>query len=677
VAEDSLTLAINVMHRNSRWSHSSSGLKIVPVMTAKETFSTGDAMRDIYTHGIITSDFVLVSGDLVSNIRIDEVVRAHKERRKTNKDAIMTMVVKESGATHRTRSKGDPAVFVLDPDTSECLHYEPVTGYPPKSIAKIPRSVLEGHPNIEIRNDLIDCSIDVCALEVPSLFQDNFDYGDIRRDFVHGVLTSDLLMKSIYCYVAKEGYASRVQDTRSYDAVSKDILARWTFPLVPDDNYPGGHAYDHLRGNKYVPKDNSVVLSRTCKIGNNTLIGPSTRIHDEVQVVASTIGARCSIGAATVLRNVYIFDDVTIGTNCVLESCIVGTGVRIGEGSRIARGSLIADGVKLGPGTALKSFDRISKRKQKSNSTTDGGVTEEDESDDGDADSELEEAEQDQPSLSQSLGPNSDAFVWPRRSAQKCDEGVYENEVESFNNRRLMRLGDDFADLVPSDPGSITSDDEKADESDDDSFSQNGSVSSSVTSALSASNAAAAAVDASEQEFQTEVRLSLERAFSEGHSLENASVELKTLRMASNVPLRRVREAVVAGIVEKIPLVEGTVPQRVEIKKWVDRWGELINLIGGVDGVETVSILQYHCAGSTRFHLFGQMLAALYQNDIVEEEDIRNWHARPEAKGEDVRNSHLLENLRKTWIVGARMIHQLNEQDSDEDSDEDAQSSED
>ena len=64
-----------------------------------------------------------------------------------------------------SRSKGDSAVFVLDQDTSECLHYESVTGYPPKSIAKIPRGVLESHPNIDIRNDLIDCSIDVCALE--------------------------------------------------------------------------------------------------------------------------------------------------------------------------------------------------------------------------------------------------------------------------------------------------------------------------------------------------------------------------------------------------------------------------------------------------------------------------------------------------------------------------------
>ena len=61
---------------------------------------------------------------------------------------------------------------------------------------------------------------DQWTLQVPSLFQDNFDYGDIRRDFVHGILTSDLLMKSIYCYVAKEGYAARVQDTRSYDAIT-------------------------------------------------------------------------------------------------------------------------------------------------------------------------------------------------------------------------------------------------------------------------------------------------------------------------------------------------------------------------------------------------------------------------------------------------------------------------
>jgi len=95
-----------LFYRESKWSKPGSGLKIVPIVTAKQTFTPGDALRDIYTHGIITNDFVLVTGDLVSNIRIDEVVRVHKERRKVDRDAIMTMVVKESGAVHRTRSVG-------------------------------------------------------------------------------------------------------------------------------------------------------------------------------------------------------------------------------------------------------------------------------------------------------------------------------------------------------------------------------------------------------------------------------------------------------------------------------------------------------------------------------------------------------------------------------------------
>ena len=98
-----------------------------------------------------------------------------------------------------------------------------------------------------------------------------------------------------------------------------------------------------------------------------------------------------------------------------------------------------------------------------------------------------------------------------------------------------------------------------------------------------------------ELEFKVEVTQSLERAFEEGHSVDNAAVELKTLRMASNVPLIRVREVIVAALVGRIRVVdpeEGPAKQKAEVEKVVERWGELVNKIGGVDGVETISILQ-------------------------------------------------------------------------------------
>ena len=58
---------------------------------------------------------------------------------------------------------------------------------------------------------------------------------------------------------------------------------------------------------------------------------------------------------------------------------------------------------------------------------------------------------------------------------------------------------------------------------------------------------------------------------------------------------------------------------------------------------------------------------ALYQNDIVEEEDIRNWHAQPEANGEGVKDQTLLENLQTIHNVGALMIHEFDEQESEDD----------
>jgi hypothetical protein len=64
------------------------------------------------------------------------------------------------------RARGESSMFVINPQTSECLHYESITGYPSTKVAEIPREILTEHTEVEIRNDLIDCAIDVCSVEV-------------------------------------------------------------------------------------------------------------------------------------------------------------------------------------------------------------------------------------------------------------------------------------------------------------------------------------------------------------------------------------------------------------------------------------------------------------------------------------------------------------------------------
>jgi translation initiation factor eIF-2B subunit epsilon len=141
-------------------------------------------------------------------------------------------------------------------------------------------------------------------------------------------------------------------------------------------------------------------------------------------------------------------------------------------------------------------------------------------------------------------------------------------------------------DLHLSDSGSISSSEDDGETSEDEGDTHEQAQSGSV----------AIVTSIAEVEFRHEVNQSLERAFTEGHSVDNAAVELKTLRMASNVPLRWVREAVVRAIVERIRIVDsGVVAQRKETATVIGRWGGLIDKIGGVNAVETITVLQVMC----------------------------------------------------------------------------------
>lgn len=202
-----------------------------------------------------------------------------------------------------------------------------------------------------------------------------------------------------------------------------------------------------------------------------------------------------------------------------------------------------------------------------------------------------------------SLGKDSNAIVWPRGPPDEEDD---EEGPENFNNYRYMRIGTfsssckskTYTHLFGSqgdNPRDLDISDEEESSSDTSSLSEDHmhTDAESISGISDISTTPVSLGLMADAEFRTEVTQSLERAFAEGHSVDNAAVELKTLRMASNVPLIRVKEAVITAIVEKIPMVEGdAASQRMEISRVIGRWGELINRIGGVDPVETISILQ-------------------------------------------------------------------------------------
>ena len=79
---------------------------------------------------------------------------------------------------------------------------------------------------------------------------------NIQQDFISGVLSEEELGNKLYVHELQRGFASRVHNMRSYDAISRAVLQRWTFPFVLDTNLLQLHgkpsSYSYQRQNTYL-----------------------------------------------------------------------------------------------------------------------------------------------------------------------------------------------------------------------------------------------------------------------------------------------------------------------------------------------------------------------------------------------------------------------------------------
>ena len=75
------------------------------------------------------------------------------------------------------------------------------------------------------------------------------------------------------------------------------------------------------------------------------------------------IGQNCTIGAGSVIKNSYIFENTIIGASCIIERSIIGAGVMVKDCSHVPLGCLIAEGVVIGPDAILHPYERLSAKR--------------------------------------------------------------------------------------------------------------------------------------------------------------------------------------------------------------------------------------------------------------------------------------------------------------------------
>lgn len=338
-----------------------------------------------------------------------------------------------------------------------------------------------------------------------------------------------------------------------------------------------------------------------------------------------------------------------MGRNCTIEKSIIGRNVKILSNVKIEKGCLIDDDCIIGPDVTVKKFSRVGRVKEEEakkflmDQEEDSDASDESEEDEEEDDSNANKGDKDQNSM---IGQDSKGYLWSPSTLKRSNDGNDEDEdgdqdedeeEEITSHEIITRIGYSLQDhleftRVEDDADAIQQDDDDQDgdevssvdslssidvdsdldssESETDSESNSviggvrkggemlsaaslaGELLSSQFSKLSTTSNSASSLDFNDanskfSEFKSEALASLDRALEESHTIDNAAIELKTLRMASNVPLKEVKKIVIEFFLQKFDVRD---PKGISVL--LERWGPLIKAVSTDDQVEALGLVQ-------------------------------------------------------------------------------------
>lgn len=604
----------------SRWMKPLSPVKL-HIIISEDCPSVGDALRNIDAQSLIRSDFVLVSGDLVANMELKEMIEQHKEIKKKDKMSVMTCVYKEALPYHPTRSSEDDILIITSKSDGRLLHCEK-----PKKKKRlgIPVMIFEENHVVDIRYDVLDCHVSICAPCVPQLFSDNFDY-QTRHHFIRGILfNEDITGNHIYTRIISDQYAAQVSNLHTYDAISRDVIHRWVYPLVPDNIT--GENYSYGRHNIYLSSDVTLAVG-TC-LEEDVVIGRGSMIGANSCISRSSIGHNCVIGKNVKIEDAHIWDDVVVEDNCEIQQAILCDRVRVRSGVRVGEGCILSYDVVVDDNIAIRPGSRLTTKQQ---SRLEDNLSSLEWEDDNNASQQRESIEPE--SMVEYVGENGRGFLWEPPTPDPDDEelDVYVEEWPGVGMKRPSIIGSSGASSRTNSPVPVE-------------------------------------VVADNIIFYNEILDSIRSGVAELVTNENTILMINASKHAYNIPIGEVPLAIAKALLEGPQ--NSTTCQASELLLYIKNAASHLQ-----------SLLQHYIKGSelqlnviqvlaeraeqhaNAMAIFPKVILLLYNADIIEEAPIIEWYSRLQGLEQPPKRQELVISMKPVvdWLKSAE------EETSDED----------
>lgn len=254
------------------------------------------------------NDYVLVvGGDQIMDININEMLKFHKEKK-----ALMTI-----GLT-KVEDISNYGIAILENN-------------------KILKFVEK--PKENVGSNLANIGVYIISPEVREIFKQapKEKVRDFGKDFIPYLVENNY---RVYGYI-HEGYWNDVGNVDEYLKTTIDILQGKVRNItLKSQSNSVFNPIKEVNEGIYIRESTLEKIEGKFKNGKvsikgNVLIGGDCEIFDDVTIENSCIGDGCRIKSGAVIKNSVIMDFSEIGEKCIINKAIIGRFAYVGDGSKI------------------------------------------------------------------------------------------------------------------------------------------------------------------------------------------------------------------------------------------------------------------------------------------------------------------------------------------------------
>ena len=277
-----------------------------------EPLGTAGPIRLAADQGLLTDRFLVLNGDVLTDLDLTEHMRVHSER-----DAVASLALypvddpTSYGLVRKDRQTGAVTEFVEKPDPAEIDTDEVNAG-----AYVLERSVA----------DLIPAGRSV----------------SIEREIFPRLVGQGLFGLRLGGYWMDIGTPDR------YLQASWDILTGRVETEVGERVSDGVGVDEHADVDRSAHVEGPVLVDSGASVAAGAHLGPK-----------AVIGRDCQVGEGAVVVGSVIHADCSVAAGARVEGAILGAGVKVGANAVVEDGAIVGEGARIGPGVRLENDARV------------------------------------------------------------------------------------------------------------------------------------------------------------------------------------------------------------------------------------------------------------------------------------------------------------------------------